>query len=67
MHILYVIALVMQIAVLFMGVGYNGARRWLKFGPVQFQPSEITKIVVIIFISYVAYINRSIFDTFSGF
>ena len=66
-HILYVIALVMQIAVLFIGVDYNGARRWLKFGPVQFQPSEITKIVVIIFISYVAYINRSIFDTFSGF
>ena len=35
-HILYVIALVMQIAVLFIGVDYNGARRWLKFGPVQF-------------------------------
>ena len=66
-HILYVVALIMQIAVLFIGVDYNGARRWLRFGFIQFQPSEITKIVVIIFISYVAYINRSIFDTFKGF
>lgn len=66
-HILYIIALIMQIAVLFIGVDYNGARRWLRFGFIQFQPSEITKIVVIIFISYIAYINRSIFDTFGGF
>lgn len=66
-HILYAAALIMQIAVLFIGVDYNGARRWLRFGFIQFQPSEITKIVVIIFISYIAYINRSIFDTFKGF
>ena len=66
-HILYAVALIMQVAVLFIGVDYNGARRWLRFGFIQFQPSEITKIVVIIFISYVAYINRSIFDTFRGF
>ena len=66
-HVLYAVALIMQVAVLFIGVDYNGARRWLRFGFIQFQPSEITKIVVIIFISYVAYINRSIFDTFRGF
>ncbi len=34
-----------------LGVEANGARRWLKLG-VQFQPSELAKIAVIIFIPY---------------
>ena len=66
-HIVYVIALVLQVAVLVVGMEYNGAKRWLKFGPLQFQPSEITKIVVILFISYVVYRNRKTLDDFRGF
>lgn len=66
-HIVYIIALGLQLAVLFIGKEYNGAKRWLKFGPIQFQPSEISKIVAILFISYVVYRNRKILDDFIGF
>lgn len=33
------------------GVEVNGARRWLDFGPVGFQPAEILKLTFIIYLS----------------
>ena len=49
--ILYGISLLLMALVRFspLGVTTNGARRWLKLG-VTFQPSEIAKIAIIIFI-----------------
>ncbi|MDO8735000.1 MAG: FtsW/RodA/SpoVE family cell cycle protein, partial [Elusimicrobiota bacterium] len=44
------------ISVLLFGTTVSGAKRWLRFGPVGFQPSEIAKITVIIFLSW--YIDR---------
>lgn len=31
------------------GVSVNGAQRWLRLGPVQFQPSELAKIALVLF------------------
>ena len=68
-YLLYLAAVVMQSIVLIPGIGQeaNGARRWLKVGPVQFQPSEISKIAVIMFLAYAVYKRRKTLDSFTGF
>ena len=66
-HMLYVVAMFFQGIVLFIGEEYNGAKRWLKLGPLQFQPSEISKIAAILFISYAVYLRRRDLDSIAGF
>ena len=48
------IALFTCVAVLVPGIGsqINGARRWLKFGPLVLQPSELAKWATVLFLSY---------------
>ncbi|MFZ2651378.1 MAG: putative lipid II flippase FtsW [Burkholderiaceae bacterium] len=40
----FLMALLLLIAVLFVGKDVNGARRWLPLGPISFQPSELAKL-----------------------
>ena len=51
-NVLFVIALFMLVAVLYVGNEVNGAKRWLGFegggGSFSFQPSEIAKLALII-------------------
>ena len=52
--ILYVVSFILMALVQTpLGVEVNGARRWLRFPVIQrFQPSEITKIAMLLFIPY---------------
>lgn len=49
--VLYSISVVALLAVRFLGKEVNGARRWIDFGPLQFQPSEVAKVFLIITLS----------------
>lgn len=45
---LYVAGLIGLVLVLVVGTSVNGAQRWLRLGPVGFQPSEFMKVLMII-------------------
>ena len=41
---IYLFTLFLLIAVIFLGIEVKGSRSWFEFGPVRFQPAEISKI-----------------------
>src|SRR6185437_13869451 len=50
------VALVLLTAVLAVGPAVNGARRWISAGPAVFQPSEVAKLALAVWIA--AYLTR---------
>jgi len=52
------VCLLLLILVLIPGIGYKvgGARRWFRLGPVSVQPTEILKLVLIVFVA--SYLDR---------
>ena len=53
--VLMVASVALLLAVLVLGQAANGARRWISFGPAQFQPSELAKLALAVWAaSYLA-------------
>ena len=66
--VLYFICIVLQLYVLIFGPTINGAKRWIDMGPLgRFQPSELTKIAVILFTAYIVNLAPKKLDKFTGF
>ncbi|HZS29623.1 MAG TPA: putative lipid II flippase FtsW [Gaiellaceae bacterium] len=53
---LVVTALVLCLGVLAVGARINGARRWIAVGPLVFQPSELAKLAVVLWLA--SYLSR---------
>ena len=45
---LYVFNIIMLLAVMFLGHSALGAQRWIQLGPITLQPSEFSKIIMIV-------------------
>lgn len=56
----YIVAILLSLAVMFIGDEYNGSKRWLSLGPVSFQPSEFAKVAVIVFLAWL--VTRNVKD-----
>lgn len=50
--VLYAVTLLLLILVLATGLVGNGAKRWISIGPLTIQPSEISKLTIILMLSY---------------
>jgi Bacterial cell division membrane protein len=66
--LLYILCLLLQTYVLIFGDETKGSKRWIDI-PVlgRFQPSELTKIAVILFTAYIVNLAPRKLDKFTGF
>lgn len=55
---LYIFNLIILLAVMFVGHTALGAQRWIQIGPITLQPSEFSKIIMIVGLS--AFINKRV-------
>ena len=53
---LYVITIILLIWVYFFGIEIGGSRRWIDFGIIHFQPTELAKITILFIIAH--YLSR---------
>jgi cell division protein FtsW len=65
--LIYIFAIISLALVLVVGQNMNGSKRWLGIGPIGFQPSEVAKFAIILFLSHYIAIHKGIMDTWKGF
>lgn len=63
-NLFYLIAIFLLTLVLFIGREINGAKAWIHIFNFSIQPSEITKIILIIYLAYLCYKKKNIFFLF---
>ncbi|MCT4598209.1 MAG: rod shape-determining protein RodA [Vallitalea sp.] len=56
--LIYLFNIILLLAVKFFGVNHKGAVRWINIGGIQLQPSELSKIMMVIFLAM--YISKNI-------
>lgn len=62
--VMYVFNIILLAMVIFMGEETNGSQRWLKILGIQFQPSELAKILTILFFAQFIYKHKEELNTF---
>ncbi len=62
----YLLALALQIVVLVSGEDIKGAKRWIQIGPLSLQPSEVSKVAVILVVAYIIQKNPAIMSKLKG-
>ncbi|WP_347477110.1 FtsW/RodA/SpoVE family cell cycle protein [Clostridium sp. Marseille-P299] len=65
--LLYFICLALQAIVLVVGDVTQGSQRWINVAGITFQPSELTKVCVVLFAAYVVQLAPKRLDNFIGF
>ncbi len=58
----YVVCALLLLAVLFVGPVINGSQRWIVMGPARMQPSELTKLAVVLVFARVLSRRASVSD-----
>lgn len=64
---LFVGALALLFLVLLVGVEVGGSSRWLRFGPLGFEPSELAKFAVIVLIASTISQGKGVFDDLKSY
>jgi len=60
------VEVVLLLVVLLAGTSVNGSSRWLKIGIFSFQPSEIAKLVMILYMAYICTDKTELLYTLKG-
>lgn len=62
----YLLSAVLSTLVLFVGSEINGSKRWLSIGPLSFQPSELAKVALIVFLARMVAEKGKAVERFQG-
>lgn len=60
------VSIALLILVLIMGTATNGAVRWISIFGIRFQPSEVAKIAIIIYMAHICEVQPSRLETIKG-